>query len=107
MFINFAIPVGILFIIFMLPTYTPDASSHIWKSYEISEGILFTPIDDKGESKTTVPEILSTYRESVLTKYKKLDDILELESNDSIDSSKTVKVDSPAKDIVLYFILDM
>lgn len=103
MFLNFAIPVGLLFIVFMLPTYTPDAGSHIWKSYEVSQGILFTKIDDEGNSKTDVPEVLSTYRETVLTKYSKLNEVLSLD--ECYNYNQTVKVDSASKSYCfIYFI---
>lgn len=103
MFLNFAIPIGLLFIIFMLPTYTPDACSHIWKAYEVSEGIFFTKIDDKGESKTEVPEVISTYRENVLTKYNILNDVISMEK--SYDYNNTVKVDSPSKGYCFIFFI--
>ena len=75
MYLNFVIPIGILFITFMLPTYTPDASSHIWRSYEISKGIFVTKVDDNGESKTIIPEVLKVYNEDtkLKTKYFNID----------------------------------
>ena len=101
MFLNFAIPIGIFFITFMLPTYTTDACSHIWKSYEVSEGIFFTKIDENGESKTAVPEVLSKYRENVVTKY----DILEeaIKNDASYDYDKKLPEDSPSKEYCFVF----
>lgn len=103
MFLNFAIPIGLLFIVFMLPSYTPDASSHIWKSYEVSNGILFTKIDDEGNSKTDVPEVLSVYRETVLTKYNVYNDLLKLP--ESMDYNNIVKVDAPSKGYCFVFFI--
>ena len=103
MFINIAIPIGVLFIMFMLPTYTPDACSHIWRSYEISTGTFITKVDDNGESKTTVPEILSTYNETKLIKYRDLNEVLSLK--DVNDYSKTVKMDSPSKEYSFVFFI--
>lgn len=101
MFLNFAIPIGISFIVFMLPTYTPDASSHLWRAYEISQGILITKIDENGDSKTTVPEIMSINRENVLTKYNVLNKLLN--SNDAKDYNNTIEVDSPSKGYAFVF----
>ena len=101
MFLNFAIPVGLLFIVFMLPTYTPDASSHLWRSYEISQGTLITKIDENGDSKTTVPEIMSINRENVLTKYSVLNKLLE--SEEAKDYDNTIQVDSPSKGYAFVF----
>lgn len=100
-FLNFAIPIGIFFITFMLPTYTPDACSHIWKSYEVSEGIFFTKIDENGESKTKVPEALSIYRENILTKYNILEEAMQNDA--SYDYDKKVQEDSPSKEYCFVF----
>ena len=73
------------------------------KSYEVSNGILFTKIDEEGNSKTTVPEVLSTYRESVLTKYNILNEVLSME--EASDYDRTVEVDSPSKGYCfIYFV---
>ena len=95
MFLNFAIPVGLSYIIFMLPTYTPDAGAHLWKAYEVSEGTLFTEIDENGKSYTAVPEVLSTYRETTLTKYNILNELFS--KSEAFDYNKTTNVDTPAK----------
>lgn len=101
MFINFAIPIGIMYIVFMLPTYTPDASAHIWKAYEVSNGILLTPKDNNGNS--IVPEALSKYRETVLTKYSVLEEAIQTE--EANDYNKTTEVNSPAKSYcTIYYI---
>ena len=95
MFLNFAIPIGMLFITFMLPSYTPDASSHIWKSYELSNGIVLTKIDENGESKSDVPYVLAKYRETTLTKYSLYNQLFSLE--EAYDYNNTVKEDVPSK----------
>lgn len=100
-FITFAIPIGIMYIVFMLPSYTPDASAHIWKAYEVSNGILFTEIDENGKSLTNVPEALSIYRENKLTKYNVYNELIN--SNEAYDYSKTVEVDSPSKTYCFIF----
>lgn len=93
MFLTFAIPIGIMYIVFMLPTYTPDAGAHIWKAYEVSNGILLTPRENGGQ--TTVPEALSKYRETVLTKYSVLENAIQTE--EASDYADTVEVNTPAK----------
>ena len=94
-FLNFAIPIGLMYAIFMMPTYTPDAGAHIWKAYELSEGIFITKINDEGESLTTVPKALTSYGESILTKYS----VLNESKNDELvtDYNTTVDVNTPAK----------
>ncbi|MBR2289471.1 MAG: DUF2142 domain-containing protein [Clostridia bacterium] len=97
MFLNFAIPIGILFIVFMIPTHTPDASSHIWKAYEVSNGIFFTKIDENGDSTTTVPKFLACY--SFFTANWKYSDIENtLKSSMAFDYKITTEeVDSSAE----------
>ena len=95
MFLNFAIPIGIMYIVFMILSYTPDASSHIWKAYEVSNGIFFTKIDENGDAKTDVPEVLLKYREQELTNYNILNNIIS--NSESSNYENIVKVDSPAK----------
>ena len=41
MFLTFAIPVGILYAIFLMPTYAPDENAHAYRAYQISKGTLF------------------------------------------------------------------
>jgi len=95
MFINFVIPVGILFIVFMLPTYTPDASAHIWRAYEVSTGTKFTKIAEDGSSKTTVPLILSESGENEIVTYELLENTIN--SEDAQDYGKTIQIDTPSK----------
>ena len=101
MFLNFAIPIGMLFITFMLPSYTPDASSHIWKSYELSNGIVFTKIAEDGSSKSDVPIVLAKFRETTLTKYNIYNSVFNLE--ESHDYTNTVKEDVPSKGYCFIF----
>ena len=93
MFLTFAFPIGIMYIVFMLPTYTPDAGAHIWKAYEVSNGILLTPKENGGQ--TTVPETLSKYRETVLTKYSVLESAMQTEG--ACDYTKVTQENTPAK----------
>lgn len=38
MFITFAIPIGMMYAIYMLPTYVPDEQTHLYRAYQISIG---------------------------------------------------------------------
>ena len=76
-FITFIIPIGMLYMIFMLPTYAPDESSHIWRAYEISEGNILTKQDKEGnELGVNVPSILIEAKQETLNKYNKLNELL-------------------------------
>ena len=45
MFLTFIIPIGIMYIAFMIPSHVPDELPHMIKAYEVSQGILMTPIE--------------------------------------------------------------
>lgn len=95
MFINCIIPIGIMYIVFMLPTYTPDASSHLWKAYEVSNGIFITKVDEEGKALTTVPKVMAEYGHATLDKYYVMNEAYNLQ--ESNDYSITSEVDSSAK----------
>ncbi len=87
LFIMIAIPIGILYMIFMLPTYAPDESAHIWKAYEISRGIFFT------NEYTTIPKDLLENQQEKLNTYNALKESLDKKTN----YDDTIDVVSPAQ----------
>lgn len=98
LFVTLAIPIGIFYMIFMLPTYAPDESAHIWRAYEVSEGILFCKKDDKGKNYTEVPKQLSDYKQEVFNKYS----ILSSSMRDKTDYTDKEKLVSPAQGYVFF-----
>lgn len=87
--IGFLIPIGMLYLIYMIPSHVPDETSHLWRSYEISEGKL---ISDKIEA-TEVPEDLKFKIRGNVDKYSNLYENLGTKT----DYSKMVKVNNTAK----------
>lgn len=76
-FLIFVIPIGIFYMIFMLPTYAPDESAHIWRIYEISQGNLLTKQDSEGnELGVDIPNVLIEAKQETLNKYTKLGELL-------------------------------
>lgn len=49
LFIMFAIPIGLLYMFFLLPTYVPDEQAHFFRAYDISEGNFITDMDSQKE----------------------------------------------------------
>ncbi len=72
MFLTFMIPVGTMYLVFVLPGQVPDESAHLWKAYEISKGILITPIEEDGTSHTNIPKDLYEYQQTKIDKYSDL-----------------------------------
>lgn len=94
-FLNFAIPVGLLYIVFMIPIYTPDADAHIWKAYEVSEGIFYTPVDENGNALTTVPAILPEINRYTVSEYNVMNNLMQ--NPEAYNYENATEVDSPAK----------
>lgn len=92
-FLSFMIPIGIMFLIFMVPTYVPDEYAHIWKSYEISEGTLITPINEEGISHTEVPQFFKTNIIRIMNKYSDMNDAIKQDT----DYNNKVEVETTAQ----------
>ena len=94
LFLTFMLPVGMFYLVFMLPTYAPDESAHIWRIYDISEGNILAKQDEEGNSiGTNVPEELIEAKQETLNTYAKLKEMLARGQ----DSGETVNVISPAQ----------
>ena len=92
-FISFLIPVSLLYVFFMVPTYVPDENAHVWKSYEISTGKLITPIQEDGTANSDIPVFLSHYHVNNVNKYSKLEEAKRIET----DYNDLTVVDNPAR----------
>lgn len=93
MFLNFVIPIGLLFWAFMIPGQVPDETAHMIKAYEVSNGILHTKVNEQGESKTIVPEELLEYNHNQMNTYSKLEEQFQKDT----DYSKTTETISSAQ----------
>ena len=91
-FLAIAIPIGMAYLVFLTPTYAPDENAHIYRSYEISEGILFTKTNEKNLIKSNIPSFFVENNHKTLNKYNKLNE--ELQKNTNYDDK--VEVDNPA-----------
>lgn len=65
--ISFLIPIGMLYLVFMLPSQVPDEQSHLRRAYEISEGVLIGRKDSISvipkDLKTKIKPNIETYRQ--------------------------------------------
>ena len=87
--ISFLIPLSLIYWMFMIPSHVPDEVSHLWKTYEISEGIL---VSDKKEN-TKVPRDLITMLKPNINKYGELNTALyeKTDYNDKVEVNNTAK----------------
>ena len=100
-FLTFIIPIGLFYMIFMLPTYAPDESAHIWKAYEISQGYLFAKQDEQGKAVgVDVPAILVDAKQENLNKYTVLHKLLQADA--SYEDTAHLKTPAQAYPFVFY-----
>lgn len=90
-FISVAIPISIGYAIFVLPFNVPDEGTHILKAYDITQGNIFTKIDENGDSSCTVAKELDNYSYLRIQDYKTLFEELKKDTN---YSEKIQKVSS-------------
>ena len=92
-FIGVLIPIGMLYVFFMAPSYAPDEQAHIWKSYQVSTGTFITPINEQNEAVTEVPQF---FVKNVIPNKNKYTQFENAKKND-IDYNDITKVQNPAQ----------
>ncbi|MBQ2938161.1 MAG: DUF2142 domain-containing protein [Clostridia bacterium] len=92
-FLNIAIPIGMLYLMFMIPGHVPDETTHFIKAYDVSMGNLVTKMDENGDSSITVPVGLTSYNH---TEVKNYNDFINL-TKTKTDYNNTEKVISTAQ----------
>lgn len=91
--ISFLIPVGMLYVFFVAPSYVPDEQAHILKSYEVSTGEIITPIKEDGSSRTKIPEFFADNMIPKISKYGQFN----LASMESTDYNEIVEEENEAQ----------
>lgn len=84
LFLNFMIPIGIIYLIFLIPGYSPDEPSHIYRAYNISQGNI---IVDTTIQKEKVPIELNNSQ--TIKKYFELNNFNQVIPDNNV---KTVEV---------------
>lgn len=63
-FLMVLIPIGSLYMIYMLPFFVPDEEAHIYRAYDISVGNFYTKKDKNDRTLTKVPKDIIKYQSS-------------------------------------------
>ena len=72
MFLNFMIPIGIAYLVFIMPTYVPDEQAHVYRAYDIgARGNIFSKLEE-GEYKTLIPEQMEKSMKGFVNNYNEL-----------------------------------
>lgn len=81
-FITFAIPISILYLVFLIPTYVPDENAHAIRAYEVASGEFIIPYDENGITQTYIPKDLEiTGIDGGINNYIKLIEQISTKSN--------------------------
>lgn len=76
-FVTIAIPVGMAYLIFLIPNHAVDETSHIHRSYEISKGILFAQTNEEGYIRTSIPKFFIDNNRETIRFYRDLNKQIE------------------------------
>lgn len=99
-FIIFAIPISILYMIFVLPTFVPDENYHAARAYQISEGQVIVKISENGETNTYVPEDLEKASIGAIEKYSDL--YYQIKNKTDYSKQKEVYTATQSSPAILY-----
>lgn len=56
LWLTFIIPIGIIFLIFILPNHVPDENAHIYRAYDMSKGNIMVKIDPETNKNSYIPK---------------------------------------------------
>lgn len=86
--IGFLIPIGMLYLVFMLPSQVPDEQAHLRRAYEISEGVII----GRKDTISVIPRDLQTKIKPNLESYRQFSENLAGQT----DYNDKVEVKNPA-----------
>lgn len=71
MFLTFAIPIGMMYAIYMIPTFVPDENVHLYRAYQISIGNFIEKRENQNDASVEIPTNIyeSTIDNNRETKY--------------------------------------
>ncbi len=91
LFLMLVIPLGMIFMIYILPNYVPDENAHIYRAYDISRGILYTKKDSENKTLIDMPIDFRKYETNVDSYYSLLENI-----NEKANYQETMNVNGTA-----------
>ncbi len=84
-FISIVVPIGMMFLVLMVPYHVPDEAPHIIRAYEVYNGGFVATLNDENKHRAIIPEDLKSINISNLNDYKTLHEQL----SKTTDYSKT------------------
>lgn len=55
LWLTFVIPIGIIFLIFILPNHVPDENAHIYRAYDMAKGNIIVKVDPETNMNSYIP----------------------------------------------------
>ena len=86
--IGFLIPIGMMYLVFMLPSQVPDEQAHLRRAYEVSEGVLI----GRKDTISVIPRDLQTKIKPNLESYRQFSESLA----GSTDYNDKIEINNPA-----------
>lgn len=93
LFLTFIIPIGLIFLILMIPGFVADEPAHMYRAYDVSNGVIFAEPEEDGSYMVTIPKSLDLNNRDEFNSYKILMDRL----NEKADYQNTEEVWCPAQ----------
>ena len=90
MFLTFMIPIGMMFVILMVPGFVADEAAHMYRAYDVQLGNIVAPVKREG---TTIPKALNINDRTQIDSYQKLMEKM----NEKTDYNDTEEVWCPAE----------
>ena len=56
LWLTFVIPIGIIFLMFVLPNHVPDENAHIYRAYDMSKGNIIVKVDSETNKNSYIPK---------------------------------------------------
>lgn len=95
MFLSIAIPIGLLYLIFVIPNWVSDEDAHFYKAFSVSTGI-FKPVNDN-----IIPNVMIKNTKEIVYNYQKLS--IQLEEETNYDNTSKVHGLANSYNSILYF----
>lgn len=93
-FLTFVIPIGMMFLTFLMPMYAPDEFAHIVKSYDVSQGNIVANNEvEEGKYRVKVPEDLTKHS---FANFKNYEDLIKA-LKEKTDYKNTVEIYTDAQ----------
>lgn len=80
-FLSFIIPIGMLYLVLLLPYYVPDEAPHIIRAYEVYRGEFISSLNENNQHRAVIPKDLADIKLNNLNSYLTLQEQLSKKTN--------------------------